>query len=860
MTCFLCGQNLDGWEEEDDPIQEHITHSPICAWAILMNVEQDHHDASSMEDPTHGPIADARRATFADAWPHDSKRGWTCKVDKMVEAGWHYVPTPESDDFVSCVYCKLGLDGWEPKDNPFEEHYRRSHDCLFFVFAGTTAPKTKSRKGRASKGGRQSTQSNARVVSQPQSIPDLDDSIDTSTISVISTMSTTAKSKGGRKTKRAAVEAAAEEQSTITLETDQSALQIPKPRTTRGKKRKSEQISEDDHDRRESTVKPEPPSKRRNTRTRNSIAVDVEASDVTQSGLIQPHRAPQPVRNPRKRGSSVSRRTSAAVEAAKKAGVDATIPDDADIEAALAAELERPLSDEEDNTKKPIQAKPKRGRAKKGDQPLIAPTVPKASHEELDATMTDAESEAKPKKRKITRNTKTAQRQELSRMSTESTATVDRRQEHQIESSVLTTHTVADDSGHETDASIAGKSVARKASKRKAAAKPRGKKAGTRVASRTLKAVENLQREPVVNEALAAATEPDPSLAEAAEALIEIDEKMNELRKEVDNEDAQAAQDDTKTAKGGKRKATKPKAMQKKTRVPQLSMPGAFSPLRLDSVEPSFASALETSTPPLKTKTAAPVNMEHHERASEAMEMRSPLQEQGTPTPRRQGPPPPLPPRSSARPTPVGAAPASHTRSAQRPGVTEKSAVPTPSKQVATTSPRTNRSPSAQSSDAENAPPSSLPKDKRPPLQAISPQISHPLSPLKKVQIQPPQPGTPTTSRAIATLLMSPSKIGGLKSDVPWSAADVELCFQAYSASASPEHGKENEAWRWLGAGADELGGLSSPEKKMSVEQWVKEGARQAEERLRIEGERVVGVFEGEGRRALRALEGIVCE
>ncbi len=36
----------------------------------------------------------------------------------MVDAGWYYCPTAESDDFVTCAYCNLSLDGWEPKDNP----------------------------------------------------------------------------------------------------------------------------------------------------------------------------------------------------------------------------------------------------------------------------------------------------------------------------------------------------------------------------------------------------------------------------------------------------------------------------------------------------------------------------------------------------------------------------------------------------------------------------------------------------------------------------------------------------------------------------------------------------------------------
>lgn len=36
----------------------------------------------------------------------------------MVEGGWYFCPTDESNDLASCVYCKLSLDGWEPKDDP----------------------------------------------------------------------------------------------------------------------------------------------------------------------------------------------------------------------------------------------------------------------------------------------------------------------------------------------------------------------------------------------------------------------------------------------------------------------------------------------------------------------------------------------------------------------------------------------------------------------------------------------------------------------------------------------------------------------------------------------------------------------
>ncbi|KIW18516.1 hypothetical protein PV08_02804 [Exophiala spinifera] len=213
--CFMCGRFLDGWEPDDDPIQEHLKHSSDCPWAILMDAAQNTSlDVNNMDDPTGEHHAGARRATFGIGWPHESKRGWTCKTEKMVEAGWYYAPTSDSDDFVSCTYCKLSLDGWEPKDNPFDEHYRRSPECPFFHFAGTTASsrRPKAKKGRASRSSRSSkvstrlsTQSNnTTMLSEAPSlndIPDLDESIDTSTTSVLSTMSvaSTATTKGKRK-------------------------------------------------------------------------------------------------------------------------------------------------------------------------------------------------------------------------------------------------------------------------------------------------------------------------------------------------------------------------------------------------------------------------------------------------------------------------------------------------------------------------------------------------------------------------------------------------------------------------------------------------------------------------------------
>lgn len=160
-----------------------------------------------------------------------------------------------------------------------DEHYRRSPQCPFFVFAGTSAPKrAKSKKGRpskasrVSKGSRMSTQSRLSVASQVPSIPDLDESIDTSSVSVISTLSTTSKAKGTRGRKKN-TKATQPELPMVASEPDlpvvEIARQVPEPaRPKRGKKRTSDEISGEDEERaqRSSTVVPEPATKKPRTR------------------------------------------------------------------------------------------------------------------------------------------------------------------------------------------------------------------------------------------------------------------------------------------------------------------------------------------------------------------------------------------------------------------------------------------------------------------------------------------------------------------------------------------------------------------------------------------------------------------
>lgn len=92
--CFICHRQLDGWEEGDDAIEEHIKHSPECGWAVNAVInKQTSGGVAVNEDPMGERLAASRTATFADLWPYEDRKGWKCKVAK-VGLPRHSSPSP----------------------------------------------------------------------------------------------------------------------------------------------------------------------------------------------------------------------------------------------------------------------------------------------------------------------------------------------------------------------------------------------------------------------------------------------------------------------------------------------------------------------------------------------------------------------------------------------------------------------------------------------------------------------------------------------------------------------------------------------------------------------------------------------
>ena len=289
------------------------------------------------EDPSSENLVDARRDTFRDWWPHEAKKGWRCKTEKMINAGWCFSPLPDAEDCVTCFYCGISLDGWEPKDDPWHEHRKRAPDCHFFTLMEESAQlkkATKAKKGkstRTSRSTRHSTQSTATADLDVSTIPTEDEPATEEGDSLMSTASTASKARSkkkatkskapGRKTKKTAKTASEavndsvlSHQIEMELERDLTE-QEPNPepevkqyeesqepiKPTRATKRGKKNCASDDGADPQSITEPEPPKSKPTRGTRkgqkkksdneveNSQEVD-QVRDVVETSAMPPHK------------------------------------------------------------------------------------------------------------------------------------------------------------------------------------------------------------------------------------------------------------------------------------------------------------------------------------------------------------------------------------------------------------------------------------------------------------------------------------------------------------------------------------------------------------------------------------------
>ncbi|XP_052068801.1 baculoviral IAP repeat-containing protein 5-like [Mytilus californianus] len=72
---------------------------------------------------------EAERLKSFENWPFDES--CRCTPAKLAKAGFYSCATENEPDAVQCFMCFKELDGWEPDDDPWQEHKNHSPSCPF---------------------------------------------------------------------------------------------------------------------------------------------------------------------------------------------------------------------------------------------------------------------------------------------------------------------------------------------------------------------------------------------------------------------------------------------------------------------------------------------------------------------------------------------------------------------------------------------------------------------------------------------------------------------------------------------------------------------------------------------------------
>lgn len=155
VTCVYCRRGLEGWEDGDDALDEHLKRADPdtgdrCAWATVMGTKRDYVNAvaassasqrqaalANLPKPSSDTLQRARHKTFGKWWTYDNKRGWkpTSRAvsnacarclsalanfnrPQLAEAGFYSLPLADAPDTCACTYCDVQLDGWSKNDDP----------------------------------------------------------------------------------------------------------------------------------------------------------------------------------------------------------------------------------------------------------------------------------------------------------------------------------------------------------------------------------------------------------------------------------------------------------------------------------------------------------------------------------------------------------------------------------------------------------------------------------------------------------------------------------------------------------------------------------------------------------------------
>ena len=692
------------------------------------------------------------------------------------------------------------------------------------------------KKSRASKASRASTQSNFTAVSEGPSIVQVDPNVDEPLVSDTDPVKPTKPARGKKATKGKRANGKTKGKGTkTTQEESQVASSFIEPEdddfevkvdaspalVSSNKKRKSDEV--DAVNERLSIVQTDgvvqsqaPAKKQRRTRASSTVALHKDATVIPPSPQPEADAPmtdaesmpPPPGPVSKKKGKGGKQRASSAIRkasgasTASKASLRAIAPTDEEIEAALKADLNRPLTDEEGDTE-PIEAEPPKNRrltrSKSGPKKATASVAPtrRGTRANSVTTAEPLTTNLSPPGTAVSKDSQAAESEAseddvlvdgLAEYSPDISKNEAKTVRHHLIEQHNQTAEVGNFQGNMSDADQDG--VQRNSPTTKPQ-QTKGRQASRQLPARNVQASACSDTNDAIN-----------SMADANSSVLDTRTVQDDSGHETDASVAKPSRTKrlAKVAPAAAKKAKREKKVASKSqKVGVVSEPAVDA-----QSDENYKKAPEIISDPADTRQEPP-----KESAEESLS-------------------------TTEVTTNENIAPATTERNNAL--MENEDIPPVPAPQIHST-PRPAFS--SQSSDAENQPPSARPSSSRPPISFQSPS---------KSQI--------TRVPLAITPISSPSKgsFSKLQSTFPWTAVDLETIFQG-----TPSANKENDPFVLASTDQRAERALTSPEKKLTVEEWIKFNAQRGEERLRNECERLVGRFEGEGVKALRTLEGIVC-
>ncbi|XP_046869951.1 E3 ubiquitin-protein ligase XIAP [Hypomesus transpacificus] len=132
VLCFCCGGMLSGWEAGDTAWGEHSKYFPNCYFILGHDVGNVPSQGAAEEEG----VSRGRPGPYIPMESFEERLGSFAHIqvavdpERLARAGFYSTGAP---DKVSCFRCGGGLKGWQPEEDPWEEHAKHYPGCSFLL-------------------------------------------------------------------------------------------------------------------------------------------------------------------------------------------------------------------------------------------------------------------------------------------------------------------------------------------------------------------------------------------------------------------------------------------------------------------------------------------------------------------------------------------------------------------------------------------------------------------------------------------------------------------------------------------------------------------------------------------------------